>query len=298
MAANTRDIRRRIKSIKNTAQITKAMQMVASAKMRKAQGLALAGRPYSELINKVLVSVKQHTDVMLHPLLEVREVGRELVLVISTDKGLCGALNTNLLREANTFDPDKTSFVSTGRKAQQHLARMKRNLIADFPLPDAPALRDTKRISKFCIEKFLSGEVDKVTVLYTKFLNTLTQQPIARTLLPISPFDLPAAKDTEANASKSAVLPVNTEDRNGYLYEPSAEEVLGSILPHYLHFQIYQMVLDARASEHSARMVAMKSATDNAQQLIKDLTLEYNKVRQASITTELLEISTAQMALG
>ncbi|MEI6560524.1 MAG: ATP synthase F1 subunit gamma [Verrucomicrobiota bacterium] len=292
MAANTRDIRRRIKSIKNTAQITKAMQMVASAKMRKAQGAALAGRPYSELINRVLVSVQQHADVTLHPLLEVRQVNRELVVVISTDKGLCGALNTNLLREANAFDAGKTEFVAAGRKAQQHLARMKRKLIADFRLPDAPALRDTKTISKFCIDKFLSGEVDKVTVLYTKFLNTLMQKPTARTLLPISPFDLPTAGKAEG------AVPPAAQAQGEYLYEPSPAEVLGGILPHYIHFQIYQMVLDARASEHSARMVAMKSATDNAQQLIKDLTLEYNKVRQASITTELLEIATAQMALG
>lgn len=291
MAANTRDIRRRIKSIKNTAQITKAMQMVASAKMRKAQGAAMAGRPYSELINKVLVSVQHHADVTLHPLLEVRQVNRELVVVLSTDKGLCGALNTNLLRESNTFDVQKTEFVAAGRKAQQHLARMKRKLIADFRLPDAPALRDTKTISKFCIDKFLAGEVDKVTVLYTKFLNTLLQKPTVRTLLPISPFDLPTAE--KAEAADAAM-----QTQGDYLYEPSPMEVLGGILPHYIHFQIYQMALDARASEHSARMVAMKSATDNAQQLVKDLTLEYNKVRQASITTELLEIATAQMALG
>ena len=297
MAANTRDIRRRIKSIKNTAQITKAMQMVASAKMRKAQGAALAGRPYAELINKVLVSVQAHADVTLHPLLEVRQVNRELVVVISTDKGLCGALNTNLLREANAFDPQKTEFVSAGRKAQQHLARMKRKLIADFRLPDAPALRDTKTISKFCIDKFLSGEVDKVTVLYTRFVNTLLQEPTARTLLPISPFDLPTAKAGEEDTATGAT-PAAVQNQSDYLYEPSPMDVLGSILPHYIHFQIYQMVLDARASEHSARMVAMKNATDNAQQLIKDLTLEYNKVRQASITTELLEIATAQMALS
>jgi len=293
MAANTRDIRRRIKSIKNTSQITKAMQMVASAKMRKAQAAALAGRPYSELINRVLVAVQKHADVTLHPLLEVRPVKRELVVVISTDKGLCGALNTNLLREATAFDEHQTDFVSTGRKAQQHLARLRRSLLADFPLPDAPALRDTKVISKYCIDQFLSGKVDKVTVIYTKFVNTLTQQPTVRTLLPISPFDMPVAKEkTEAEQIDEAL------NQNDYLYEPSPEEVLGSILPHYLHFQIYQMVVDARASEHSARMVAMKSATDNAHQLIKDLTLEYNKVRQAGITTELLEISTAQMALG
>jgi len=307
MAANTRDIRRRIKSIKNTAQITKAMQMVASAKMRKAQGAALAGRPYAEQLNKVLVAVRQHADVTLHPLLEVRPLRRELVVVLSTDKGLCGALNTNLLREANAFDPQRTYFVTGGRKGQQHLARMKRRLIADFPLPDAPALRDTKAISKFCIDQFLSGKVQKVTVLYTQFVNTLVQKPVARTLLPISPFDLPSTpKAAEANPDAKPEDEPGTEapaaakvlDQNDYVYEPGPAEVLGSILPHYLHFEVYQMALDARASEHSARMVAMKNASDNAQQLIKDLTLEYNKVRQASITTELLEISTAQMALS
>lgn len=295
MAANTRDIRRRIKSIKNTAQITKAMQMVAAAKMRKAQNAALAGRPYSELINRVLVDLEKRTDVTLHPLLEQREVKRELVLVVSTDKGLCGALNTNLLRELNQFNSDTTEFISVGRKAQQYLARTKRQLIADFPVKDGAPLRDTKVISKLLIEKFLAKEVDKVTVVYTHFKNTLVQNPVARTLLPISPFDLPEVKDGEAGPQTDGIDPQNTF---GYLYEPNAQDVLSFVLPHYIHYQVYQMILDARASEHSARMVAMKSATDNAKTLIKDLTLEYNKVRQASITTELLEISTAQMALG
>ena len=290
MAANTRDIRRRIKSIKNTAQITKAMQMVAAAKMRKAQAAALAGRPYADLINRVLVSVSKRTDVSVHPLLDVREVQRELVIVVSTDKGLCGALNTNLLREVNRFDPAKTEFVSAGRKAQQHLVRAKRNLVADFPVKAAPTFLDTKVVSKYAIERFLAGEVDKVTVVFTQFLNTLMQKPVVQTLLPISPIDLPAG----ATVSLAHV----DEEEGEYLYEPNPTEVLSGILPHYVHYQIYEMVLDARASEHSARMVAMKSATDNAKQLIKDLTLEYNKVRQASITTELLEISTAQMALA
>ena len=290
MAANTRDIRRRIKSIKNTAQITKAMQMVAAAKMRKAQAAALAGRPYADLINRVLVSVSKRTDVSVHPLLDVREVQRELVIVVSTDKGLCGALNTNLLREVNRFDPAKTEFVSAGRKAQQHLVRAKRNLVADFPVKAAPTFLDTKVVSKYAIERFLAGEVDKVTVVFTQVLNTLMQKPVVQTLLPISPIDLPAG----ATMSLAHV----DEEEGEYLYEPNPTEVLSGILPHYVHYQIYEMVLDARASEHSARMVAMKSATDNAKQLIKDLTLEYNKVRQASITTELLEISTAQMALA
>ena len=290
MAANTRDIRRRIKSIKNTAQITKAMQMVAAAKMRKAQSSALAGRPYADLIHRVLVSLSGRTNPELNELLEVRPVRRELVLVVTTDKGLCGALNTNLLREVAQFDKTKTAFVGAGRKGVQFLARNRNDLIADFALKDAPGLLDTKPISKFLIEKFSSKEVDRVSVLYTKFINTLTQRPTLQTILPISPADLPHAAPGAEN--------VGGENQTEYIFEPSAADVLAGILPHYIHFQVYQMVLDSRASEHSARMVAMKNATDNAKQLIKDLTLEYNKVRQASITTELLEISTAQMALG
>ena len=286
---STRDIRRRIKSVKNTAQITKAMQMVAASKMRKAQQSALAGRPYSELIDEVIVSVRGRVNLSLHPLLEQREVKRELVLVISTDKGLCGGLNTNLLREAARFDTDRTEFVTAGRKATQFMSRTKRKMIADFELKDSPEFREVKAISKFCLEKFLSGEVDKVTVVYTRFVNTLTQTPVTRTLLPISQMEL-AQVGEESTPGE--------EDFSEYIFEPSANDILGAILPHYLHYQVYQMVLDARASEHSARMVAMKGATDNAKEIIKDLTLEYNKIRQASITTELLEITTAQMALG
>jgi F-type H+-transporting ATPase subunit gamma len=283
--ANTQDIRRRIKSIRNTAQITKAMQMVAASKMRKAQAQALAGRPYAALMNKVLVSLQHRTDHKLHPLLQVREVKKELVIVLSTDKGLAGALNTNLLREAARFDSSMTAYVVSGRKARQFLARTKRELLADFELKDAPTFVETKPIANFVIEKFLAHEVDKVSVLFTHFINTINQRPTLRTLLPISPFDLP-----QRDPANDPLL--------GYVFEPTAETVLESMLPYYLHYEIFQMVLDARASEHSARMVAMKNATDNAKQFIKDLTLEYNKMRQASITTELLEIATAQMALG
>lgn len=291
--ANTQDIRRRIKSIRNTAQITKAMQMVAASKMRKAQNVALAGRPYSTLMNRVLVSLQQRTDSKLHPLLQVREVKKELVVVISTDKGLAGALNTNLLREAANFDPGKTSYIVVGRKARQFLARTRRDMMADFELKDAPAFSETKAIAKFCVEKFLSGEVDKVSVLFTHFINTINQKPVVRTLLPISSFELPQATSEGEAASQDG-----TDPMIGYLFEPTPEGVLDVMLPYYLHYQVFQMILDARASEHSARMVAMKNATDNAKQFIKDLTLEYNKMRQASITTELLEISTAQMAVG
>ncbi len=297
MAANTRDIRRRIKSVKNTAQITKAMQMVAASKMRKAQQAALAGRPYAKLLNKVLVSVGAGTagdGEASHEMLEVREVKRQLVLVISTDKGLCGALNTNLTRELVKFDAATTDFVAVGRKGMQFLLRNGRKVLAEFELKDNFNFLESKAVSKFCVEKFTSGEVDRVTVVFTDYINTLTQVPRARQVLPIASFEVPelhGAFDAKAEATTS-------EAGSDYQFEPSGPAVLDGILPHYVHFSVYQMVLDSRASEHSARMVAMKNATDNAKQLIKDLTLEYNKVRQASITTELLEISTAQMALG
>jgi F-type H+-transporting ATPase subunit gamma len=242
-------------------------------------------------MNKVLVSLQKRTDARLHPLLAIREVKKELVLIISTDKGLAGALNTNLFREAATFDQSKTTFVVTGKKARQFVARTKRELLADFELKDAPSFVETKPVSKFCTEKFLNHEVDKVSVLYTHFINTVNQKPVIQTLLPISAFDLP--KGEKAEGATEDVDPML-----GYVFEPSAERVLDAVLPYYIQYQVFQMILDARASEHSARMVAMKNATDNAKEFIKDLTLEYNKMRQASITTELLEIATAQMALG
>ena len=290
--ANTQDIRRRIKSIRNTAQITKAMQMVAASKMRKAQQRALAGRPYSELMNRVLVSLKSRTDPLLHPLLQIRPTTKELVLIISTDRGLAGALNTNLMREAATYDTKKTVYVTAGRKARQFIARTRRELLADFTLKDSPNFLETKAVSKFCVEKFLSKQVDKVTILYTHFINTINQQPVVQTLLPIDRFAFGALSTSDA-PNNSAADPMLE-----YIFEPSPQAVLDFMLPYYVQYQVFQMILDARASEHSARMVAMKNATDNANQFIKDLTLEYNKMRQASITTELLEIATAQMAVG
>ena len=289
--ANTQDIRRRIKSIRNTAQITKAMQMVAASKMRKAQQHALAGRPYATLMNKVLVSLQKRTDPRTHPLLEIRPLNKELVIIISTDKGLAGALNTNLFREATQFEPSKSAYVVTGRKARQFVTRTKRELLADFELKDAPSFVETKAIAKFATEKFLNREVDKVSVLYTQFVNTINQKPVLRTLLPISSFDVSQGEGAEGSKEDVDLMA-------SYVFEPNAESVLDFMLPYYLQYEVFQMILDARASEHSARMVAMKNATDNANQFIKDLTLEYNKMRQASITTELLEIATAQMALG
>ena len=291
MAANTRDIRRRIKSVKNTSQITKAMQMVAAAKMRKAQNAAVSGRPYADLLRKVLGSLAGRNVEEKHALLEAREVKKELVIVISTDKGLCGALNTNLFREVAKSDPAKTEYVVVGRKAMQYLARAQRNVLADFQLKENLHFLEAKQVSKFCMDKFIAGEVDKVSVAFTDFVNTLTQIPRVITVLPISSFEV--SEILGAHGTKAATVENTTE----YMFEPNAASVLAGVLPHYVHFQVYQMILDSRASEHSARMVAMKNATDNAKQLIKDLTLEYNKVRQAAITSELLEITTAQMAL-
>ncbi|MCX6970059.1 MAG: ATP synthase F1 subunit gamma [Verrucomicrobia bacterium] len=287
--ANLRDIRRRIKSVKNTAQITKAMQMVAASKMRKAQQAAINGRDYAQLMNRVIVSLRDTVDPTTHPLLARREVKHELVLLFSTDKGLCGGLNTNLFREAMEFNPETTSFVSVGRKGTQFLARMNRKMLADFPLRDHPNFLETKSISKFCMEKFLDGTVDKVTVLFPMFVNTLSQVPKAMPLLPLTSFEEIGLTNEYGEV---------TSLEGGILFEPAAESVLDAILPAYIHFGVYQTLLGTRASEQSARMVAMKSATDNARNLVKDLTLEYNKARQASITNEILEISTAQLALG
>jgi len=213
--------------------------------------------------------------------------------VISTDKGLCGALNTNLLREVAKFDPAKTVFVTIGRKGAQFISRLKRELLADFELKEAFSFLECKQASRFCIEKFITGEVDKVSVAFTDFVSTLTQVPTVRTVLPVESFHVSAVEGGHGTKAVE-VAPSTTE----YLFEPSPTGVLEGLVPHYVHFTIYQMVLESRASEHSSRMVAMKNATDNAKQLIKDLTLEYNKIRQAGITTELLEITTAQMALG
>src|ERR1700736_1167460 len=216
--ANTQDIRRRIKSIRNIGQLTKAMQMVAASKMRRAQQQVLAGRPYAGLMNKVLVSLQKRTDPRLHPLLEVRDMKKELVLIISTDKGLAGALNTNLFRETANFDKAKTAFVVTGKKARQFIARTKRELLADFELKDSPSFVETKPISKFCLEKFLSRQVDKVSVVYTHFINTINQRPVIETLLPISRFEL-LGYETEKGVETTH------DPMVGYLFEPSAEAV-------------------------------------------------------------------------
>ncbi len=291
---STRDIRRRIKSVKNTAQITKAMQMVASAKMRRAQQAALAGRPYATLMNEVLAAATAGAGEFTHPLMEKRAVVKKRALIlITTDKGLCGALNTNLLREAAKWDKDTTVFICAGKKGAQWAGRLKRELAAEFTYKDTPQFAEARAISKFAQDLFLSGQVDVVDVVYTNFINTLVQKPEQRQLLPLGEIKaLEAGLEGESQGEKLG------EATREYLFEPVAATVLGNLLPHYLNYQVFQFLQEAKASEQSARMVAMKNATDNAKQIIKDLTLEYNKLRQANITKELLEITTAQMAMG
>ena len=291
--ASTRDIRRRIRSVKNTAQITKAMQMVASSKMRKAQLAAQAGRPYASLMNTMLAHVVGRAGDFTHPLMEKREGSKRAVILVSTDKGLCGALNSNLMREAAKFDKNTTVYICAGRKGAQFVARTKRQLVAEFTYKDAPMFSEARAISKFASEMFLKGEVVAVDVLFTNFISTLNQKPEVLPLLPIG-----EVKGVQAGVHGSELAVPLEKSELEYLFEPNPGEVMAALLPHYLNFQVYQILMEAKASEHSSRMVAMKNATDNAKQLIKDLTLEYNKLRQANITKELLEITTAQMALG
>lgn len=290
---STRDIRRRIKSVKNTSQITKAMQMVAASKMRKAQQAALAGRPYATLMNEVLAEVSVNAGDFTHPLMEKRDGSKRCVIVVSTDKGLCGALNSNLMREAAKFDKAATVYITAGRKASQFIARTKRQLVAEFTYKDAPLFSEARAISRFARELFLKGEADRVDVLFTNFISTLNQRPEVFPLLPVGEIKGVTA-GVHGHATGEKLLKGATE----FLFEPNVGEVLGALLPHYLNFQVYQILLEAKASEHSSRMVAMKNATDNAKQLIKDLTLEYNKLRQANITRELLEITSAAMAMA
>lgn len=286
--ANLRDIRRRIKSVKNTAQITRAMQLVAAAKMKKAQDQALAGREYSSHLTQVLVDIRQNFSEESHPLLEKREGNRELVLVISTDKGLCGPLNTNLARKLRALASPDADYVTVGRKLRVLLEKLGNNIVADFVVKDPVPFAQTRPIAKFLTEQFLSGKYDKVSIAFTNFINTLRQEPEVVTLLPVH---------EQANAEVFGAETVTADRGHDFTFEPNAAEVLAAILPLYVNYEVFQAHVESRASEHSARMVAMKSATDNAKKFIKELTLEYNKLRQGAITAELLEITTAMKAM-
>ena len=277
-----RDLRRRIKSITSTAQITNAMQMVAASKMRKAQQAALAGRPFVRMLYAIQREATTHSGDFTHPLMEVRAVRKQAVILVGADKGLCGALNSNVLRIAARFDPQSTVFITAGRRAAQFIARTQRQLAAEFAYGDAPTFAEARAIASFARDLFLKKEVDQVQIATTLFVNTLTQAASCLEFLPVGEI-----KGIKIPGIERAVkLP---DDDTETVFEPSPEFVLGYLLSHYLNIYIYQVLLGAKASEQSARMVSMKNATDNAETLIKELTTEYNKLRQGNITKELLE---------
>jgi F-type H+-transporting ATPase subunit gamma len=285
--AGAREIRRRIRSIRSTAQITKAMQMVAASKMRKAQEAAIHARPFIRLLYRIQRKAMTRVSDFTHPLGEKRPVKKRLVILVASDKGLCGALNSNLFRLVGRYDPATTVFITAGRKAAQFVARTRRTLVADFPYGDTPRFSEARAIAMMARELFLSGEVDEVILVATRFVNTLTQQPIAVEYLPVGEIKglrIPASEPEEALVA----------DPTEFKFEPHAEAILGYLLGHFLNMLLYTVLLNAKASEQSARMVSMKSATDNANSMIKDLTLAYNKLRQGAITQELLEIAGGQ----
>jgi len=282
-----RELRRRIKSVSSTAQITKAMQMVAASKMRKAQDAALVGRPFVQLFYRIQRAATTRLRDFSHPLLEVRPIRKRAVILVGADKGLCGALNSNLFRLASQFDTQSTVFITAGRRASQFVVRTRRQLVAEFAYGDSPQYPEARAIATFARDLFLQKEVDQVQIVATRFVNTLTQEPLCIEYLPvgsIKALQIPGAELEEKLAA----------DTTETLFEPSAEFVLSYLFSHYLNIYIYQVLLNAKASEQSARMVSMKNATDNAESLIKDLTLEYNKIRQGNITKELLDIAGGQ----
>ena len=285
--SSPRELRRRIRSVSGTAQITKAMQMVAASKMRKAQLAALAGRPFVQVLYRIQREATTRMRDYSHPLLERREVRKRAIILIGADKGLCGALNSNLFRVAAQFNPQSTLFITAGRRAAQFIVRSGRQLVAEFAYADTPQFTEARAISSFARDLFLKQEVDQVQLVTTRFVNTLTQEPLCVEFLPvgeIKALKIPGVRSEEDLAA----------DTTESVFEPSPEFVLSYLLSHYLDIYIYQVLLNAKASEQSARMVSMKNATDSAENLIKDLKLEYNKLRQGNITKELLEIAGGQ----
>jgi len=286
---STRDIRRRIKSITSTSQITKAMQMVAASKMRKAQQASLDDRPFARLLYRIQRKATTQTVDFTHPLLEVRQIRKRAVILISTDKGLCGGLNSNLFRLASQFDPRETIYIAAGRRGAQFITRTRRQLVAEFTYSDTPRYAEARTIAAFARDLFLKREVDQVQIIATNFINTLSQQAVSIEYLPVGEIKGMKVRGVEPEEELAA-------STHEFMFEPGPEALLGYLLFHYTNFYIYHVLLEAKASEQSARMVAMKNATENAENLIRDLTLEYNKLRQGNITKELLEIASAKLA--
>jgi F-type H+-transporting ATPase subunit gamma len=281
--ASQRDIRRRINSSKNIKQITRAMQFVAASKLKRAQDATLSARPYAEKLDEVLADLAIVLGGEEHPLLARREGGKRLIVLITTDRGLAGALNTNTIRfaaQAITGHEGDLTVVTVGRKGRDAMRRARVPIEAHFEgFGDRPQFADVLPLARLITDDYLAGTYNKVDIVFSQFVSTLSQRPAIDELLPIAPSD-----DTEG-------IPGNQ-----FIFEPDPASVLRQLLPRYVATRLFQAVLEAKASEESSRMVAMKNATENADELIEDLTLSYNKVRQANITREMIEIASGAQA--
>ncbi len=281
--ASQRDIRRRIQSSRNIKQITRAMQFVAASKLKRAQDATLQSRPYAEKLDEVLADVASVLGGEDHPLLVRREGGRRLIVLITTDRGLAGALNTNTIRFAAqeiTATPGDLSVVTVGRKGRDAMRRARVPLEAHFEgYGERPSFADVLPLARLITDDYLAGTWNRIDVVYSRFISTLTQRPTLDELLPITPDE-----DTQG-------IPGNQ-----FIFEPDPGAVLERLLPRYVATRLFQAVLESKASEESSRMVAMKNATENAEELIDDLTLDYNKVRQSNITREMIEIASGAQA--
>ena len=281
--ASQRDIRRRIGAVRNIKQITRAMQFVAASKLKRAQDATLSARPYADKLDEVLADLAVVLGGEEHPLLARREGGKRLIVLITTDRGLAGPLNTNTIRfaaqEITGHEGDLT-VVTVGRKGRDAMRRARVPLEAHFEgFGDRPSFSDVLPLARLITDDYLAGTYSRVDLVFSKFISTLVQRPSLDTLLPIE-----ASEDTEG-------IPGNQ-----FIFEPNPAAVLEQLLPRYVATRIFQAVLEGKASEESSRMVAMKNATENAEELIEDLTLSYNKVRQANITREMIEIASGAQA--
>ena len=289
---SARDIRRRIKSVKTTAQTTKAMQMISSTRMRRAQQRVSAARPYAEKIQQVLADLAAQTGGTGHPLLETRPAGGAVAIIeVTPDRGLCGAMISNLNRTVGRFAVSNSGgpvqLVAVGRKARDFGLRTGLKLIGEFTgISEQPTLQDTSPISQIAVDEYIAGNVNMVYLAYTRYVSTMNQQPAMVQLLPIVPPERDEGEGTEKHLQAD------------YIYEPEPAAVLEELLPTYVDILVYQAILESKASEHSARMVAMRNATENALDLVKDITLSLNKARQAAITREIAEISAGASALS
>ena len=291
MPKGLREIRNRIKSVKSTGQITRAMQLVASSKMKRAQDSARAGRAYAELLGEILDTAQSKVGDFTHPLLTKREVKVRGILLVTPDKGMAGALNGNLIRLA--AEQKNAVFVCIGRKGAQAIARSGRKILADFPVTDRANFSEVRPPAEYLIKAFTEGTVDTVEVLFAHFKNTMVQTPRVLQLLPA---DSLVAQAREFRTKLGIPAPKVEDDERDMLFEPSAAAILNQLPALFFKQAVHQAVLESKASEFSSRMVAMKAATDNAKKIGAALSLEYNKARQAAITQEILELTAGAAA--